>query len=442
MAPEIPAFVIRPGDGVGGSIEVPGDKSISHRALLLGAIADGTTRIRRFLDSSDCVATLEALRRLGVAAERDESGTLIVQGAGFQGLRQASGPLNLGNSGTGLRLLTGLLCGQAFDSELTGDASLRRRPMARIAEPLNAMGAEIGTTAGTPPLSIRGGRELHGIDYTLPLASAQVKSALMLAGLYAGGETRIREPAVTRDHTERMFPAFGGPVERTGSTVAVRGVDVLQAASIEVPGDFSAAAFFIVAACIAGSRPLLVRGVGINPTRTGLLRILELMGADIDVMPREAVGEEPVADLRIRRSALTGLEVPPELVPLAIDEFPIVFVAAACARGETSVTGASELRFKESDRLQAMAQGLDRLGVRVRLTADGICIQGGEISGGRVESCGDHRVAMAFAVAGTVAREPVIVGDVSHVRTSFPGFVDTARAAGIDIAGFAGQEPG
>ena len=235
MTPEIPAFVIRPGDGVGGSIEVPGDKSISHRALLLGAIADGTTRIRRFLDSSDCVATLEALRRLGVAAERDESGTLIVQGAGFQGLRQASGPLNLGNSGTGLRLLTGLLCGQAFDSELTGDASLRRRPMARIAEPLNAMGAEIGTTAGTPPLSIRGGRELHGIDYTLPLASAQVKSALMLAGLYARGETRIREPAVTRDHTERMFPAFGGPVERTGSTVAVRGVDVLQATSIEVP---------------------------------------------------------------------------------------------------------------------------------------------------------------------------------------------------------------
>ena len=432
-------FIARPRASLRGSLRVPGDKSISHRSIMLGAIATGTTRVSGFLEGADAISTMNVFRALGVSIDGPHDGHVVVEGVGLHGLRAPAGPLDCGNSGTSMRLLCGLLAGQGFETTLIGDASLSRRPMKRVTDPLARMGARIDTHDGRPPLQIHApaGR-LHGVDYTLPVASAQVKSALMLAGLYAEGATRITEPAPTRDHTERMLSAFGIPVHVDGPTVTVHGGGTLVGTDIDVPADISSAAFFLVAGAIARDADLLLRHVGTNPTRTGVIEILRRMGADLTLEHPRTVGGEPVADLRIRSSSLSGIDVPPDLVPLAIDEFPVLFVAAACARGRTTVTGAEELRVKESDRIAVMADGLRRLGVEATATPDGIVIEGrGDAAfafdGGEVDSHGDHRPAMAFAMASLRASAPIRIRDTANVGTSFPNFVALAREAGLDV---------
>ena len=333
-------YRLEPVQTVGGTLSVPGDKSISHRSLMLGGVSVGTTRVSGFLESADCLATLAALRSLGVTIEQPQPGEVVIIGAGAEGLRGCAAPLDMGNAGTAMRLSMGLLCGQRFSSTLIGDASLMRRPMERVAKPLRLMGARIDTRDGLPPVLLHGGAALTGIDYTLPMASAQVKSAILLAALRAGGVTRVTEPAPTRDHTERMLTGFGALLHRHGATVEMQGGQTLRGTRVRVPGDFSSAAFFIVAGCLAAPQGLTIRSVGINPTRTGLLDMLRLMGAQIEVRPLPDAGAEPLADIHVRASALRGAVIPPELVPLAIDELPILFIAAACATGETLVTGA------------------------------------------------------------------------------------------------------
>ena len=427
-------YTVEPGGVLKGRIRVPGDKSISHRSIMLASIAEGVTRVSGFLEGEDAIATMNAFRALGVRIEGPERGHVTVHGAGLHGLRRPSAALDCGNAGTAMRLLAGLLAGQSFDCELTGDESLRRRPMKRIAEPLNRMGALIeAAEGGRPPLRVRGGRKLAGIDYAMPMASAQVKSALLLAGLYADGRTCVTEPAPTRDHTERMLEAFGCKVQREGATVCVHGGVTLRATAIDVPADISSAAFFLVGAAIAPGSDLMLERVGINPTRTGVIEILRRMGASIDLVNERVAGAEPIADIRVRGAPLHGIEVPRELVPLGIDEFPAVFVAAANAEGATVVTGAQELRVKESDRIQTMADGLHALGVQAEATPDGMRVTGGRYQGGRVASHGDHRVAMAFAVAGLRAASAVTVTDCANVATSFPGFIELASAAGLKI---------
>jgi len=433
-----PSWRVSPTTTVQGRLRVPGDKSVSHRALMLGGIAQGETCISGFLDSEDCLATLGALRALGVQIERPAPREVVVQGVGLHGLRASAQPLDMGNAGTAMRLFMGLLAGQAFDSTLIGDRSLMRRPMERVAAPLRLMGAHLDTLDGRPPVRLRGGVGLHGIDYPLPVASAQVKSAVLLAGLYAQGETRVTEPAVTRDHTERMLSGFGVELRRAGATATLRGGQILQGARIAVPGDFSSAAFFMVAGSIAREGSLVLENVGLNPTRTGLLDILRAMGADITVEEQGGEGPEPVATLTVRPARLRGIEVPVELVPLAIDEFPVFFIAAACAEGASSLRGAEELRVKESDRLAVMAAGLAALGVEHELRDDGMRLAGrpptGEVfRGGRIDSHGDHRIAMAFAVASLQAAGEILIDDVVNVATSFPGFADLARSAGLGL---------
>ncbi|MCB1866315.1 MAG: 3-phosphoshikimate 1-carboxyvinyltransferase [Chromatiales bacterium] len=427
-------FRVDPGGSLRGSLRVPGDKSISHRSIMLGAIADGVTEITGFLEGADSLATLKAFRDMGVRIEGPTDGRVVVHGVGRDGLRASAGELDLGNSGTSMRLLSGLLAGQRFESRLTGDGSLRSRPMRRVTEPLARMGARIDTQAnGTAPLVVRPVAALGGIDFEMPVASAQVKSALLLAGLYASGRTCVTEPAPTRDHTERMLAGFGYRVERNGATVCLLGGGRLRGTAIDVPADISSAAFFLVGACIAPGSDLRLRHVGVNPTRIGVINILRAMGADIDIVDERVVGGEPVADLRVRSAPLHGIRVPQDQVPLAIDEFPALFVAAACAEGETVVTGAEELRVKESDRIATMATGLATLGVDARPTPDGIVIRGGAIAGGRIDSHGDHRIAMSFAMAALRARGPVEIDDCANVDTSFPGFAGLARDAGLAI---------
>lgn len=427
-------YRILPGGGLAGEIVVPGDKSVSHRTLMLGAIAEGETRAENFLASRDCQATLDAMAAMGVFIHRPAPTRVVIQGVGLHGLKAPAGDLDLGNSGTSMRLLAGLLAGQVFTSRLTGDASLRRRPMSRVTEPLTQMGARIeARPGGLAPLTIHGGSHLHGIRYTLPVASAQVKSCLLLAGLYAQGETEVREPAPTRDHTERMLRAMGAELRQDGRTVTVTGDARLTGAALQVPGDISSAAFFLVGASILPGSELLLRRVGVNPTRTGVVEILRRMGADIEVCNRHEQGGEPVADLVVRGGELRGIHIPAELVPLAIDEFPAVFVAAACAQGETRLEGARELRVKESDRIQVMAEGLTALGVDATPTEDGMVIQGGGLRGGQVDAQGDHRIAMAFAIAGLRATGPVEVRDCANVETSFPGFVELATGVGLPL---------
>jgi len=428
-------YRVAPGGSIAGTLTVPGDKSISHRALMLGALAQGVTHISGFLAAEDCLATARALEGLGVRIEWPAQGEVRVHGAGARGLSAAQAPLDMGNAGTAMRLMMGLLAAEPFESTLIGDASLMRRPMERVAVPLRLMGAQLLTHDGRPPVQVRGTRALQAIEYALPVASAQVKSAILLAALRARGCTRLTEPAPSRDHTERMLRSFGVQVQQAGATIALEGGQPLRAAALEVPADFSSAAFFVVAACLAASEPLLIRNVGINPTRTGLLEILKAMGADIRVHAPAVQGAEPRADLEVRRSALRGIEVPEALVPLAIDEFPVFFVAAACASGETLVRGAQELRVKESDRLAAMAAGLTVLGIENRLLPDGLWLRGaGGFGGGTLDSHGDHRIAMAFAVAALRARAPIEILDVANVATSFPGFLGTAQAAGLQIS--------
>ncbi len=427
-------YLARGGGPLTGSLRVPGDKSISHRAVMLGAIADGVTEVTGFLEGEDALATVAAFRAMGVDIQGPEDGRVTIRGVGRDGLQAPQGPLYLGNSGTSMRLLAGLLAGQRFDSELTGDASLSRRPMRRVTRPLAEMGARIDTTPeGTAPLYIHGGQRLRAIDYDLPVASAQVKSAILLAGLYAEGRTCVREPAVTRDHTERMLRAFGFEVTREDHGICLVGGGRLSATALQVPADISSAAFFLVAATIAPGSELVLKDVGINPTRTGVIHILREMGADIHIENERTFGDEPVADLRVRHAPLHGIHIPEDLVPLAIDEFPVLFVAAALAEGETVLTGAEELRVKESDRIQVMADGLQALGARAEPTADGIRIHGGSLHGGTVDSHGDHRIAMAFTVASLRTDGPVRIRDCANVATSFPGFPELASQAGLDV---------
>ncbi|HEY4341035.1 MAG TPA: 3-phosphoshikimate 1-carboxyvinyltransferase [Steroidobacteraceae bacterium] len=434
MAAAVKEYQVAPGAEVAGSVSVPGDKSISHRALMLGGIATGVTRISGFLASEDCLATLSALSALGVRIERPEPTEVIVHGAGSAGLHGSPKPLDMGNAGTAMRLSMGLLAGRPFASTLIGDASLMRRPMERVAGPLRQMGAQITTHEGRPPVLLHGGQVLHGIDYSMPMASAQVKSAVLLAGLSATGTTRVTEPAPTRDHTERMLHAFGVRVDRDGAAVSMRGGQPLTGTDIDVPADFSSAAFFLVAGVLAAHQGLRLRNVGVNPTRTGLLQMLQLMGARITVHPHEAGAGEPLADLEVQVSPLRGIEVPASLVPLSIDEFPVFFIAAACAEGETVLRGAEELRVKESDRLAVMAEGLKTLGVEHTLLPDGIRIRGGRgFGGGTIDSHGDHRIAMSFAIASLKATAPIRILDVANVATSFPGFVELAQGIGIRI---------
>lgn len=424
---------IEPTTRVDGCLRVPGDKSISHRVLMCGAVAEGTTRARGFLPGADCLATMAALRAMGVDIKQPDATTVHISGVGLHGLAAPSVPLDMGNSGTAMRLFTGLLSGQAFDSELVGDASLMQRPMERVAEPLRAMGAEISTQSGCPPLRIRGGRSLTGIDYAMPVASAQVKSAVLLAGLYATDPVFVTEPAVTRDHTERMLAQFGCPAGRRDGRVGLMPGNRLTGASIDVPGDLSSAAFFLLAGSIAGAGELVLENVGLNPTRTGILDILRRMGADIEVTPDADAGVEPAGTIIVRPARLHGIEVPAELVPLAIDEFPLIFVAAALADGPTVIAGAGELRHKESDRIGVMASGLRTLGIEVDEREDGATIQGGRLTGGEIDSAGDHRVAMAFAIAAAAATGPVRIHDTANVATSFPDFVAQARSVGLHL---------
>ena len=424
-------FVVSPGEDLAGTIRVPGDKSISHRALMLGGLADGPVTVTGWLDGADCRATRQAMTALGVRFESETADTLTVIPPPH--LTPPVGVLDLGNSGTGIRLLSGLLAGLGLSATLDGDESIRRRPMERVAAPLRAMGADVRTRDGCPPIEIRAGQTLAGIEFSQPVASAQVKSAVLLAGLGAEGTTRVIQPAPSRDHTERMLAAMGCPVRFGYWGAEVDGPTGLRAVPIRVPADLTSAAFFIVAALIAGSGPVDLPDVGVNPTRTGVLTILEAMGARIELRNPRSFGSEPVADLRVYPGSLHGVDVPPDVVPLAIDEFPVLFVAAALATGRTRVTGAAELRVKESDRLAQMAAGLSALGASVRLLEDGIEIDGGGLRGGRIDSGGDHRVAMAFAVAGARADEPVTIGDIRNVETSFPGFAETARHHGLRL---------
>lgn len=428
-------FLAKPGSSLAGRIRVPGDKSISHRSIMLGSLAEGTTEVEGFLEGEDALATLQAFRDMGVVIEGPHHGRVTIHGVGLHGLKAPVGPLYMGNSGTSMRLLSGLLAAQPFDTTLTGDASLSKRPMNRVAKPLREMGAVIETgPEGRPPLTIKGGQRLTGMAYEMPMASAQVKSCLLLAGLYAAGSTSVTEPAPTRDHTERMLRGFGYPVSVDGSTACVESGHKLTATRIEVPADISSAAFFLVAASIAEGSELVLEHVGINPTRTGVIDILKLMGGDITLENQREVGGEPVADIRVRAAKLKGIDIPEDLVPLAIDEFPVLFVAAACAEGRTVLRGAEELRVKESDRIQVMADGLVALGVKAEPTPDGIIIEGGAIGGGEVWAHGDHRIAMSFSVASLRASAPIRIHDCANVATSFPNFLALAAEVGINVA--------
>jgi len=431
-------FIANPGGSLSGSFRVPGDKSISHRSIMLGSLAEGTTEVTGFLEGEDSLATLQAFRDMGVVIEGPHRGRVTIHGVGLHGLKAPSNTLYLGNSGTSMRLLSGLLAGQSFDVELTGDESLSGRPMNRVANPLREMGAQIETAEqGRPPLFIKGGAQLNGINYKLPMASAQVKSCVLLAGLYAKGETVVTEPAPTRDHTERMLKGFGYPVKVDGSTVTIQPGGKLTATNIDVPADISSAAFFMVAASIAPNSDITLQHVGLNPTRVGVINILQLMGANIEVLNKREVGGEPVADIRIQSAQLKGINIPEDQVPLAIDEFPAIFIAATCATGTTVLTGAEELRVKESDRIQVMIDGLQVLGVDAKGTDDGAIIQGlgpqGTMGGGDVISHGDHRIAMSFAIASLRASESIKILDCANVATSFPGFIELAQNCGINV---------
>jgi 3-phosphoshikimate 1-carboxyvinyltransferase len=426
-------FICSPGEKVSGNLRVPGDKSISHRSIILSSIATGVSHISGFLQGEDSLNTISAFQQMGVDIERDED-RVRVSGVGLHGLSAPAADLEMGNSGTAMRLMLGLLAGQGFDSRLIGDQSLSSRPMLRVIEPLQTMGALIESeTGGRAPLQVRANQGLHAIEYDMPVASAQVKSCLLLAGLYAAGETVVHEPAPTRDHSERMLRAYGCDVVSRGGEIRLRSGQQLTACDVEVPADISSAAFFMVAASIATGSDITLQHVGVNPTRTGVIDILKLMGASLELHNRRDIGGEPVADIRVRSAPLSGIDIPCELVPLAIDEFPVLFVAAACAQGTTRLSGAEELRVKESDRIQVMADGLTELGIVTQVKQDGIVVEGGSIGGGSVDSHGDHRIAMAFSIASLRAEAVIRINDCANVNTSFPGFAELALQVGIRI---------
>lgn len=426
--------------GLTGNVRVPGDKSMSHRAVMFSSLANGTSDITGLLEGEDVMATLAAFRAMGVNAQGPKDGNLTIEGVGMRGLKEPEQDLDMGNSGTAMRLMSGILAAQNFASKLVGDESLTGRPMRRVTVPLTSMGARCATDEnGCPPIHIRGVEKLEPIDYKLPMASAQIKSAVLLAGLYADGETSVTEPAPTRDHTERMLKAYGYEcqTERVTdevSTIRLKGGGDLTATNIDIPSDISSAAFFMVAASIVPGSKLVLEHVCVNPTRTGIIDVLKSMGADIKLINPRAVGGEPVADILVTYVGLKGAEIDPKLVPLAIDEFPVICVAAACAEGVTTVSGAEELRHKESDRIAAMVEGLRAIGVDVEERKDGMVITGGSIKGGQVESYHDHRIAMSFAVAGGVSDDPIIINEADNVATSFPNFVELATQAGLKVS--------
>ena len=427
-------FITQPANTLSGTLKVPGDKSISHRCIMLGSLANGVTEVSGFLQGEDALATLKAFQAMGVKIERQDD-KVTIYGVGLYGLKQANVPLDLGNSGTSMRLMSGILAAQAFDTELVGDVSLSKRPMGRVIDPLTEMGAVIESNNGKPPLKIKGAQSLKGIHYDLPVASAQVKSCVLLAGLYAEGETCVNEPETTRDHTERMLNGFGYPVNTNAKQMCLAGGGVLTATKIQVPSDISSAAFFMVAACIAPQADITLMGVNINPTRTGVIDILQLMGGNLTLSNEREIGGELLADIRIQSSDLKGINIPKNLIPLAIDEFPAIFIAASCARGETVLTDAKELRVKESDRIQVMADGLTILGVKNTVLEDGIKIQGGIFSkpSGTIESHHDHRISMSFAIASLRCEHAIEINGVDNVKTSFPNFVALANSAGMSI---------
>lgn len=428
-------FLANSSTSLSGTVRVPGDKSISHRSIMLGSLAEGITKVTGFLEGEDALATLDAFRSMGVKISDPQDGKVEIEGVGLHGLEPPKQALDMGNSGTSMRLISGILTGQKFNSKLVGDASLTKRPMSRVAAPLSLMGGQVITAeGGCPPLEILGDKYLVGIEYPMPMASAQVKSCLLLAGLYAEGETAVIEPAPTRDHTERMLRAFGYPVATDGARISLKGGGKLTACDLDVPADISSATFFMVAAAISETADVLLTHVGMNPTRDGVIKILQLMGADLSLENERMIGGEPVADVRIKSSQLKGIRIPAELVPLAIDEFPALFVAAACAQGETILTGAEELRVKESDRIQVMADGLKEIGANAVATPDGMKIVGGtRFSGGKVAAHGDHRIAMSFAVAGIRSKKTIEISDCEVVATSFPGFVELAQRLGMNL---------
>lgn len=427
-------FQLDPASTLTGTVQVPGDKSMSHRSIMFGAIAQGVTEVTGFLEGEDSLHTLDAFKAMGVKIVRGGPGEVTLYGQGVDAIRPAEEAIYLGNSGTGMRLLTGLLAGMNISATLSGDESLSGRPMRRIVDPLSQMGADIGTgEGGTPPLSIRKSKTLTAIEYSCPIASAQVKSAILLAGLHANGTTTVHEPAVTRDHTERMLRGFGVDVEVDGLSASIRGGQTLTATNLTVPGDISSSAFFLVGASMTPGSQLTLTGVGMNPSRTGVIDILKLMGAEIHIDNQRITGGEPVADLHIVGTRLNGIAVPEKLVSLAIDEFPAIFVAAVSAIGQTVVTGAEELRVKETDRIQVMADGLRALGAVITDTPDGAIINGGRLVGGIADSCGDHRTAMSFAMASLICDGPITVLDCDNVNTSFPGFAQIAKKAGLNI---------
>ena len=431
MSEQQKQYIVQPGGKLTGECRVPGDKSISHRSIMLGAIAEGTTNVTGFLEGEDALATLTAFRKMGVEIEGPEQGRVTVHGVGMNGLTLPEDALDLGNSGTSIRLLCGLLAGQNFNAVLKGDSSLAKRPMGRVIDPLAKMGAVIGSNEGKLPLHVQGGNTLYAISYELPMASAQVKSCLLLAGMYAKGKTTIVEPAPTRDHSERMLAGMSYPIEVEGNKITIEGEGKLIATDIDVPADISSATFFMVGAAISPGSDMTLRHVGVNPTRIGVINILKMMGADITLSNETVTGGEPVADIRVRYVPLKGIDIPAEQVPLAIDEFPALFIAAACAEGRTVLTGAKELRVKESDRIQAMADGLVILGIDAQATEDGMIIEGGVMGSGEVDSLGDHRIAMAFAIAGLQAGGTIVIKDSANVATSFPNFVELATTAGL-----------
>jgi len=429
----------RAANALSGTIRVPGDKSMSHRAVMFSSLANGTSHITGLLEGEDVMATLAAFRAMGVEADGPTNGDLTITGVGMRGLAEPKNDLDMGNSGTAMRLMCGILAAQNFASKLVGDESLTKRPMRRVTVPLTSMGARCATDEdGCPPIHIRGVEKLEPIDYKLPMASAQVKSAVLLAGLYADGETSVTEPAPTRDHTERMLKAYGYECEteklnEQASTIRLKGGGELTATDIDIPSDISSSAFFMVAASIVPDSQITLEHVCINPTRTGIIDVLRAMGADIKLLNPRAIGGEPVADIQVTYAGLKGCEIDPNLVPLAIDEFPVICIAAACAEGVTTVSGAEELRAKESDRISVMVEGLRNIGVEVEERRDGMVVTGGGIKGGEVQSHHDHRIAMSFAIAGGVAEQSVTINGAETVATSFPNFVELATQAGLTI---------
>jgi len=409
-----------------GEVVPPPDKSISHRAAIFSALAEGRSVIKNYLRAGDTLSTLSALKALGVEIEVGKD--IVVYGRGLYGLKEPLSPIDCGNSGTTIRLLTGVISGNPFFSVLYGDESLSKRPMARVIKPLKEMGSNIMARDGDrfPPIAIRGGN-LKGIRYEMPVASAQVKSSLLLAGLYAEGVTEVIEPAPSRDHTERMLPAYGARLEKSGLRTSIYG-GALKGCDCEVPGDFSSASFFIVAALIVPNSEVLIKNVGLNPTRTGLLLVLEKMGAQIEIINKGDTGGEPIGDIICRTSGnLKGIDISGDIVPSLIDEFPVLCIAASCAEGLTTIRGAEELRVKESDRIRAMAEGLRAMGIEAQEMPDGISIKGGTLRGAEVHSHKDHRIAMAFSIAGLVSEGTTTILEADAVDISFPGFYETLR---------------